>query len=364
MKSRPHNFNAGPAILPLEVLEEVRGELLDTHGTGLSILEWSHRSKPYDAIRQSLESRLWRLLGLPEGHPYRLLPLQGGASQQFAMVPMNLAAADRPGGYLVTGSWAKKALEEAKRLDCGRLLWSGAGDSYSRIPADGEWAHDAGLAYVHLTTNNTIFGTEWHRLPWTEGVPLVLDASSNILSRPLPLEGVGLVYAGAQKNLGPAGLTPVIVREDLLETAPPSWLPAILDYRVHLKADAIYNTPPTFAVYLMDKVLGWIESLGGLEAMERRNVEKAEALYGEIDRSGFYRGTCERESRSRMNVCFRLPDEAMEKRFLEKALAEGFVGLKGHRSVGGCRASLYNALPLESVLALTAFMQEFERTHG
>jgi phosphoserine aminotransferase len=364
MTARPHNFNAGPAILPLEVMAEVQAELLDTHGTGLSILEWSHRSKPYDAIRASLESRLFRLLGLPAGHPYRLLTLQGGASEQFAMVPLNLASTDRVGGYVVTGVWAKKAIEEAERLKLGKTLWSGKSENFGRIPADTEWSFSSDLSYVHITTNNTIFGTEWHSLPKTGGVPLVLDASSDILSRPIPMEGVGVIYAGAQKNLGPAGLTPVIVREDLLLNQPPTWLPAIWDYRVHLKAEAIYNTPPTFAVYLMDKVLKWIEDHGGLSGMERRNGQKAAELYAEIDRSGFYRGTCDRDSRSRMNVCFRLPDEPMEARFLDLAKKEGFVGLPGHRSVGGCRASLYNALPIESVRALVSFMQEFERTHG
>jgi phosphoserine aminotransferase len=364
MADRPHNFNAGPAILPFEVLKEVQSELLDTHKTGLSILEWSHRSKPYDAIRASLESRLWRLLGLPSGHPYKLLTLQGGASEQFAMVPLNLASADHPGGYVITGVWSKKAIQEAERLSLGQTLWTGQGESFGRIPIDSEWSFSSDLSYVHVTTNNTIYGTEWHQLPRTGGVPLVLDASSNILSRPIPMDGIGVIYAGAQKNLGPAGLTPVIIREDLLAATPPSWLPNIWDYRVHLKAEAIYNTPPTFAVYLMDKVLGWIESIGGLEGMERRNGEKAQELYKEIDRTGFYRGTCDPESRSRMNVCFRLPGEAMEKRFVDMATAGGLVGLKGHRSVGGCRASLYNALPVESVRALVSFMLEFERTHG
>ena len=364
MTSRPHNFNAGPAILPLAVMEEVKEELLATHGTGLSVLEWSHRSPPYEAVRTSLKERLFRLLGLDQDGPFKLLTLQGGASQQFAMVPMNLVANGQSAGYVVTGAWSKKALAEAERLDCAENLWTGEEANFGRIPADEEWSYDPELAYIHLTTNNTIFGTQWDTLPRTGGVPLVLDMSSDILSRPMGLEGVGVIYAGAQKNLGPAGLTPVLVREDLLERVPGGTLPAILDYRVHLKAKAIYNTPPTFAVYLMDKVLRWIESAGGLKGLGERNQQKADLLYGEIDRTGFYAGTCEKSSRSRMNVCFRIGDEAMEKRFLEMAQEVNFVGLKGHRSVGGLRASIYNALPIESVQALVSFMQEFERTHG
>lgn len=361
MSPRPHNFNAGPAILPLEVMEEVRGSLLDTNGTGLSVMEWSHRSPEYDAVRGDVQERLFRLLGLEGDHGFRLLLLQGGASLQFAMVPMNLARG-RKGAYVLTGSWAKKALAEADRIGLGEEVWSGAETNFNRLPAEGEWNEPDGCAYVHLTSNNTIFGTQYKQLPRTEA-PLVIDMSSDILSGPVDMDRAGLIYAGAQKNLGPAGVTVVLVREDLLGEAPEK-LPAFLDYRAHLKADAIYNTPNTFGVYLMGRVLAWVEGHGGLEGMARRNADKARVLYDEIGRTGFYRTTADADSQSLMNVTFRLPSEDLEKQFVQEAKSGGFVGLKGHRSVGGCRASIYNACPPESVQALVSFMQEFEKTNG
>jgi phosphoserine aminotransferase len=359
---RPHNFNAGPAILPLEVMEEVRDALMDTNGTGLSVMEWSHRSKDYDKVRFDASERFFRLLGLPKDGPWKLLFLQGGASLQFAMVPMNLAGPGRPGCYVLTGSWSKKALAEAKKLQVGHEAWSGAAENFARIPRPDEWKEADDAAYVHVTSNNTIFGTEWGSLPKTKA-PLVVDMSSDILARPFDMDGVGLVYAGAQKNLGPAGVTVVLVREDILGESPKD-LPVILDYRVHIAGDGLYNTPNTFGVFLMGRLLAWMERLGGLAGMEQRNQEKAKRLYEEIDRTGFYRGTAATDSRSLMNVCFRLPTEDLEQGFLAEASKQRFVGLKGHRSVGGCRASLYNALPLESVDALVAFMREFERTQG
>ncbi|MAB89037.1 MAG: 3-phosphoserine/phosphohydroxythreonine transaminase [Planctomycetes bacterium] len=361
MSPRPHNFNAGPAILPLGVMEEVRESLLDTNETGLSVMEWSHRSPDYDAVRGDVEERLFRLLGLEADHGFRLLLLQGGASLQFAMVPMNLARG-RQGAYVLTGAWAKKALAEAKRLGLGEEAWSGAETNFNRLPSEGDWAEPDACAYVHLTSNNTIFGTQYKQLPRTEA-PLVIDMSSDILSGPIDMDRVGLIYAGAQKNLGPAGVTVVLVREDLLGRTPEG-LPAYLDYRAHLKADGIYNTPNTFGVYLMGRVLAWIERHGGLDGMARRNGDKARVLYDEIGRTGFYRTTADVDSQSLMNVTFRLPSEDLEKQFVQEAKSSGFVGLKGHRSVGGCRASIYNACPPESVQALVSFMQEFEETNG
>jgi phosphoserine aminotransferase len=329
----------------------------------MSLLEWSHRSPEYDRVREDAEDRLRRLLRLPEGDPWRVLFLQGGASLQFAQVPMNLASAERPGGYIVTGVWAKKALEEAERLAAGRELWSGKPGGFRRLPEPGEWTPPADLAYVHVCTNNTVFGTQWPALPDTGKVPLVADMSSDILSRVREFSRCGLLYAGAQKNLGPAGLTIVVFREDLLLERRPG-LPAILDYRAHVKADGIYNTPPTFAVWLMGKVLAWMEGEGGLVEIERRNEAKAALLYRELDRTGFHRPFADKAARSSMNVTWRLSDETLEAELLLRAESEGFVGLKGHRSVGGLRASLYNALPRSSVEALVSFLQDFERTAG
>jgi len=360
---RPHNFNAGPSVLPLPVLEEVQRSLLDTNGSGHCIMEWSHRSPEYDAVRFDAEQRLRRLLGLPSGDPWKVLFLQGGASLQFAMIPMNLATRDRQGHYLVTGVWAKKALEEAERLGAGRAAYHGKTSGFTRIPEAHEWRADASAAYLHVTTNNTIYGTQWPALPDSASIPLVADMSSDILSRSLPHDRCALLYAGAQKNLGPAGLTVVVLRQDLLARKVEG-LPAILDYRAHVEADGILNTHPTFAVYLMGRVLKWMEDEGGLSVIAKRNQEKAAMLYAEIDRTGFYRGTADPASRSIMNVCFRLASEDLEKRFLEHAEALRLVGLKGHRSAGGIRASLYNALPSASVEALVAFMRDFERGCG
>lgn len=361
MADRPHNFNAGPAILPLSVMEEVQAGLLNSEGSGLSVLEWSHRGADYEAVRQDAEARLRRLLGLGDGH--RVLFLQGGASLQFAMVPMNLAVGGRPGAYVNTGTWSKKALQEAERLGSGKTLWDGADDDYTRIPEPAEWGDGAaGTSFVHITSNNTIKGTEWASLPDTGDVPLVVDMSSNILSRAMEIDRIGLLYAGAQKNLGPAGVTVVAFREDLLDDR--TVVPAYLDYKTHVKAKGIYNTPSTFGVYLLGKVLAWVEASGGVAGIERENVAKADLVYGEIDRTDFWRGTAKESSRSRMNVTFRLPSEDLEKTFIEESKAAGFTGLKGHRSVGGCRASIYNAMPKSSVEALVGFMQDFEKRHG
>lgn len=362
MPPRPHNFNAGPAVLPLPVLRKVRDQLLDTRGTGLSLLEWSHRSPWYADVHAETEAALRRLLELGEDGPYRLIMLQGGASLQFAQVPMNLAPEGVTGDYVVTGAWSRKALAEARRLGRGREAWSGEAEGFRRVPRDEELDLLPEAPFVHVTTNNTIHGTRWAGPRQTEA-PLVADMSSDILAGPLDVERFGLIYAGAQKNLGPAGLALVILREDLLERAPED-LPAILSYAVHAEAGGLYHTPNTFAVWVMGLVLQWIEEQGGLASVGRANREKADLVYQVIDEGDFYRGTAEPDSRSTMNVTFRLPSGELEARFLEEAQAAGFLGLKGHRSVGGLRASLYNALPRESAAALVDFMRDFARRRG
>ena len=370
---RIHNFAAGPAALPLPVLERAREELVDYRGTGMSVLEMSHRSPAYDEIHHGAMAAVRRLMGVPEG--WSILFLQGGASLQFSMVPMNLMHPRRRADYVLTGSWAKKAAAEARREGEVRIAASTEGDGFRRVPGPGELDLDADADYLHLTTNNTIFGTQMRELPVPAAdVPLVVDMSSDVLSWPVPVERLGLLYAGAQKNLGPAGVTLVIVRDDLLERAPQS-LATMLQYRTHAAADSLYNTPPTFAIYLMGLCLAWVEEQGGVAAMEAASRRKADTLYAAIDGSDFYRGTAEPASRSRMNVTFRLAEEALEKAFLAEAAearpsspatppATPMVQLKGHRSVGGVRASLYNAVPQQAVDDLVAFMADFERRHG
>lgn len=364
MASRPHNFNAGPAILPLEVMEEVRDQLLETNGTGLSVMEWSHRSPDYEAVRRDTEKRFLNLLGLEVDGTHEILFLQGGASLQFVMVPMNFAGPASKGDYVLTGSWSKKALAEAEVFDAGHLAWTGADQNFGRLPKAGEWKASDSSAYVHVTSNNTIFGTQFRELPDAGDVPLVVDASSDVLSGPIDMKRVGLLYAGAQKNLGPAGVTAVVIRKDMLEREPAGKLPKMLDYRAHLKASGLYNTPPTFAVWLMGKTLAWIEKNGGLEGVQRLNQEKAKVLYDAIDGSDFWRGTAAEDSRSWMNVTFRSTKEDLEPQFLAEAKEAGFIGLKGHRSVGGCRASIYNACPKSSIEALAGFMADFASKHG
>ena len=358
-----YNLNAGPAILPRPVLEQVQAELLDYGGTGMSVMEISHRSKQFEDIIQRAEADLRRLMQIPDG--YHVLFLQGGATMQFAMIPMNLRPGDRSADYVVTGHWTLRALEDAQRLGRARAAASLERAGFDRVPAHAELDLDPQAAYLHIASNETIHGVEWTTEPVPPaGVPLIADMSSNILSRPVPVDRYGLIYAGAQKNLGPAGVTIVLLREDLLERVP-AGLPVMLDYRAHVKHGSLYNTPPAFAIYVVGLVLRWLIESGGLEAMARRNQAKAETLYQAIDTSGgFYLGHARPGSRSRMNVTFRLPSEALEAAFLKQAAAEGFVGLKGHRSLGGLRASLYNALPLEAVGALTHLMREFQRANG
>ena len=359
--TRIHNFSAGPAVLPLEVLEQVQRDMLSLPGVGMSVLEISHRSTAFDEIIEGCEADLRQLAAVPDG--YHVLFLQGGASLQFSMVPMNLLAPGMSADYIVTGVWAEKALKEAKRVGTVRVAASTQAEQFKRVPGQQELAIDASAAYVHYTTNNTIYGTQFQYTPIAGSVPLVADASSDIFSRPIDIARYGLIYAGAQKNLAPAGVTLVIVRDDLLERTPAT-LPTMLQYGVHVENKSMYNTPPVFAIYVMRLVVRWMLKQGGLDAIARVNARKADRLYAEVDRTGFYRGHAEKGSRSRMNVTFRLPTEDLEKKFVKEATAAGLDGLKGHRSVGGLRASIYNAFPEAGVDALVQFMQEFERRNG
>lgn len=359
--NRIYNFSAGPAVLPLEVLEEAREHLLELPGVGMSILEISHRSKAFDAIIETAEADIRRLAGIPDG--YHVLFLQGGASLQFSMVPMNLLAQGGSADYIVTGSWSQKAVKEAKRVGGVKIAATTEADNFNRIPAQGELTLDPDAAYVHYTTNNTIFGTEFAYVPEVGSVPLVADASSDIFSGPIDVSKFALIYAGAQKNLAPAGMTLVIIRDDMLKRTPSS-IPTMLQYTVHAENKSLYNTPPVFTIYVMGLVLKWLVKQGGLEAIDKVNTRKADKLYAEIDRTGFYRAHAQPGSRSRMNVTFRLPSEELEKTFAKEATAAGLDGLKGHRSVGGMRASIYNAFPEAGIDALVDFMQEFERKNG
>ena len=358
---RVFNFAAGPAVLPLPVLEEIQRDLVSLPGVGMSILEISHRSDTFEAILAQAEADIRTLGNIPSN--YKVLFLQGGASMQFSMVPMNLLTAGTTADYIDSGSWADKAIKEAKKVGKVNVTGSTKADNYNRIPSASEMTLTPGAAYVHITTNNTIEGTEWKTLPDVGDVPLVTDASSDMLSGPLDVSRFGLIYAGAQKNLGPSGVTLVIVRDDLLARSQAS-LPAMLNYKVMAENNSLYNTPPTFGIYIFGLTMKWLKSLGGLNAIAALNQRKASRLYAEIDRTGFYRGTAQKESRSLMNVTFRMPSEELEKKFNKDATAAGLDGLKGHRSVGGMRASIYNAFPEEGVDALVQFMQEFERKNG
>lgn len=359
--ARPYNFSAGPAVLPPSVLEQAQRDLVALPGVGMSILEISHRSAAFEEILARTEADIRALGGMPASH--KVLFLQGGASMQFSMVPMNLLTAGATADYILTGVWAQKALKEAQRVGTTHVAASTEGEQFTRIPRQDELQLTPGAAYVHLTTNNTIYGTQWAALPDVGGAPLVADTSSDMFSRPIDVARYGLIYAGAQKNLGPSGVTLVIVREDLLARSAKS-LPTMLNYAVQAENGSMYNTPPTFGIYLMGLVMQWALAQGGLAAIGATNARKAAKLYAEIDRTGFYRGTAQRDSRSMMNVTFRLANEALESTFVKESTAAGFDGLKGHRSVGGMRASIYNAFPEAGVDALVEFMREFERTRG
>src|SRR5215204_5886816 len=349
MTDRIFNFSAGPAVLPVPVLERAREEMLSLPGVGMSVMEISHRSKPFQAILDGAAAGLRELLGIPEG--YRVLFLQGGASLQFSMIPMNFLAPVASADYVVTGSWGKKALKEAKRHGATNVAADMADGHYTRVPSADELNLDPGAAYVHFTSNETIEGVEWKHDPEVGAVPLVCDASSNICSRPVDVSKYALIYAGAQKNLGPSGVTVIILREEMLEGIP-AGLHTMLDYRTHAENGSLYNTPNTWGIYILNLVCEWGRAQGGLASIHQRNEEKARKIYDQIDATDFYRGHAARDARSLMNVTFRLPTEELEKKFASEATAAGI------------RASIYNAFPPEGVDALTQFMREFERTNG
>ncbi len=356
-----YNFSAGPAVLPKAVLQQVQAELVDWHGCGMSVMEMSHRGKEFMGIAAEVEADLRALMGIPAN--YKVLFLQGGASSQFAMVPMNLLRGKTSADYLNTGEWSKKAIKEAKKYGAVNVVASSEDKNFSYAPAQAQWKLDPNAAYVHYTSNETIGGVEMFWTPETGDVPLVSDMSSNILSRPIDVSKFGLIYAGAQKNIGPAGLTIVIVREDLLGQTV-AGTPTMFDYKTHADADSMYNTPPTFAMYVAGLVFKWIAAQGGLAAMEKINRDKANLLYDLLDGTDFYSSPVAKENRSLMNVPFTLKDAALDEAFLKGAKARGLLQLKGHRSVGGMRASIYNAMPQEGVLALVDYMREFEKSQG
>ncbi len=361
MIERIFNFSAGPAVLPVPVLEQAQREMLSLPGVGMSVMEISHRSKEFDDIIHSAEQSLRELMGIPEN--YRVLFLQGGASLQFSMIPINLLPGSGSADYIVTGSWGKKAVKEAKRVGGVNVAASTQDGGFKNVPPQDQLKLDPHAAYVHITTNETIEGVEWHAEPEVGEVPLVADASSGILSHPIPLEKYALIYAGAQKNMGPSGVTLVIIRDDLLARIPDG-LHTMLDYRTHVENKSLYNTPNTWGIYILNLVCQWLKEKGGLDGMHRENEAKAKLIYDAIDATDFYRGHADPEARSLMNVTFRLPSEDLEKQFAKEATAAGLDGLKGHRSVGGIRASIYNAFPREGVEALVAFMKEFEKENG
>ena len=359
--TRPFNFSPGPAVLPEPVLRHAAAEMLDWHGTGMSVMEMSHRGKEFMSVYAAAQSSLRELLAIPDH--YKLLFLQGGAIGQNAIVPMNLLRGKTRADYVDTGDWAKRSIAEAEHFCTVNVAASAEGNGYTAIPPQSEWRLDAEAAYVHICSNETIIGLEYHWTPDTGAVPLVADMSSDILSRPVDVSRYGLIYAGAQKNIGPAGLTLVIVRDDLLGGALKT-TPSAFNYQVQAANDSMINTPPTFAIYLAGLVFEWIRAEGGLAAMAERNAAKAALLYDCLDKSGFYRKRIVRADRSLMNVCFHLPDAALDAPFLEGARAAGLLNLKGHRAVGGMRASIYNAMPIEGVSALVRYMEEFEKRAG
>ena len=358
---RIYNFSAGPAVIPVPVLEQARDEMLLLPGVGMSVMEISHRSKAFDEIIQGAETGLRDLLGIPKD--YTVLFLQGGASLQFAMVPMNFLSLDGSADYIVTGSWGKKAVKEAQKFGNVDLAANMADGGFTRVPGADEIHLNPSAAYVHMTSNETIEGVEFKTEPEVGEVPLVADMSSNILSKPIPVEKYGLIYAGAQKNMGPSGVTVVIMREDLLPRVREG-LATMLDYNTHAKNKSLYNTPNTWGIYILNLVCKWLTEKGGLDAMRQENEAKARLIYDAIDATDFYRGHADPDARSAMNVTFRLPSEDLEKKFASEATAAGMDGLKGHRSVGGIRASIYNAFPREGCEALVEFMKEFETKNG
>lgn len=363
MSNRVHNFNPGPAALPDEVLEKVQDELFDYQGTGMSVMELSHRSSHFEEIISSAESLMLEVCNLDPGE-YQVLFLQGGASLQFSMLPLNFLPEGNIADYIITGSFAQKSLKEAQKIGKTHIAASTEDGGFCSIPTPEEINYSSSPAYVHITSNNTIFGTQWQSYPETGDTPLIADMSSDILSRDIDMSRFSLVYAGAQKNLGPAGVTAVILKKELLERVPDN-LPDMLSYKTHAEAGSLHNTPSCFPVYVLKLMLEWIKNRGGIKEQEKINRQKADMIYQVIDdNKEFYRGHARKEDRSIMNITFRLPDEKLEKTFLEEAQKEGMTGLKGHRSVGGIRASLYNAVTLKSCETLASFMQEFCRRKG
>ncbi len=361
MAHRVFNFNAGPATLPLEVLEIIQGELLDYRGTGMSIMESSHRAPEFDAVNNEAIALTRELLGLPDS--YHVLFLTGGASTQFALIPMNFLAGGKTGAYVDTGSWSTKAIKEANIVGKANVLFSGKEGNYRHIPTQAEMNVPKDAAYLHITTNNTIKGTEWNYTPDPGGIPLIADMSSDIASRKIDYTKFDMFYAGAQKNLGPSGVTLVCMTDEMLQKSNDA-LPTMFNYKTHAEKLSLYNTPPAFSVYVLKLVLEWVKKLGGLEAMEKVNFAKKERIYQMMDLyPDFFRATVEPDSRSWMNLCMRLPSEDLEKKFIAEAKAAGFVGLKGHRSVGGIRVSMYNAFPLEGANKLAEFMEAFKKNN-
>ncbi|MHC1781856.1 MAG: phosphoserine transaminase [Anaerolineaceae bacterium] len=360
---RAHNFNAGPAVLPQSVLEEAQAEMLNYKGTGMSVMEMSHRSKPFEDLIQTAEADLRELMAIPAN--YKVMFLQGGATLQFAMLAMNLRPAGASADYIVTGAWSKIALKEAGKLGAARAAVTTEASNFNCLPQPAEIQYDPKAAYLHFTANETIHGVEWTGEPTSpSGVELVCDVSSDFVSRPVDVKKYGLIYAGAQKNAGPSGVTVVIVREDLLARTPAN-LPVMLDYKVLAESGSLHNTPPCFSIYMVGLVMKWLKVQGGLSTVAKNNKEKAALVYDAIDKSGsFYRGHAVPEARSMMNIPFRLPNEDLEKQFAKESEAQGLIGLKGHRSVGGLRASVYNALPMDSARTLVQFMGEFQKKNG
>jgi phosphoserine aminotransferase len=360
MNKRVYNFNPGPAALPLSVLEEAKKDLINYKGEGLSVMEMSHRGKIFESIIKGTEALVKEVFNIPSG--YKVLFMQGGATLQFAAVPLNLIGDNQSADYIISGSWAKKAFQETEKLGKkANKIASSEDKNYSYIPKDYIIKPDA--AYLHITSNNTIFGTQWQKYPDSRSVPLVADMSSDIACRPIDINSFGLIYAGAQKNIGPSGITMVIIREDLMAKSPAN-IASIMSYKISGENDSLYNTPPTFTIYMVKLVFEWIKNSGGLNKIAEINNKKATLVYNIIDSTDFYRGTAEKDSRSIMNITFRLPNEELEKKFIEEATKNSMIGLKGHRSVGGIRASIYNAVSLDALNTLSSFMKEFEKKNG
>ncbi len=357
---RVYNFNPGPSTLPIEVLEKAKEELLDYKNTGLSVMEMSHRSPEFSEIISKAKDNIKKLFSIGENH--EILFLQGGASQQFFMFPMNFLSSDKEADYIDTGAWSSKAIKEAKLFGKINVVYSGKEENYKKIPQWDEFNLNENALYCHITTNNTIYGTQYQSLKHPKGVLLVADMSSDIMTRKINIEDYAMIYAGAQKNLGPSGVTLVIINKEFVEKHAKSDLPTILKYKTHIEKGSLFNTPPTFGIYMISLVTDWALSKGGIEVLEKECEEKAKLVYEVIDNSDIYKATADKSCRSKTNITFRLPDEEMEKRFIEKAKERGMIGLKGHRSVGGIRVSNYSAMTIEGIKTLTDFMREFEKT--